>query len=249
MAQPQGRLYLWPDHWQLVGQLLPNNPHRHISASLLLGLDNSFRLQCQGEWRTTRAAMVAPDVVQALDPSNTRIWSIHLDPDSRHWLRLKPLLAGRPSVDLALPPTAFTAGEGQDCVAMAQSLEQLLAQLETTSGQLDERVQSCCQYLRQTLPDKLDLAALAARVSLSSSRLTHLFREELGVAPRRFLLHLKLNRALAHWQRGKSVSQLAVEAGFYDQPHLVRTAREMFDALPSLYVSEQGFQLCRCFPD
>ncbi|WP_375177267.1 helix-turn-helix transcriptional regulator [Marinobacter mobilis] len=247
MTQPQGRLYLWPDHWQLVGHLVANKTHRHISASLLLGLDGPFRLECQGRWRTTRAAIVAPDVAQALDPAHTRVWAVQLDPDSAHWLQLKPLLKGSDSVDLTLPPEAFSMTEEGDCRAMAERLEHLLALLSATPASLDDRVISCCRYLRETLPDKLDLAALAARVNLSSSRLTHLFRAELGVAPRRFLLHLKMNRALAHWQRGKSVSQLAVEAGFYDQPHLVRTARDMFDALPSVYVSEQGFQLCRCF--
>lgn len=248
MAQPQGRLYLWPDHWQLVGHLLANKTHRHISASVLLGLDGAFRLECQGVWRTTRAAVVAPDVAQALDPLETRIWAVQLDPDSPHWLRLKPQLAGADSMDLMLPPEAFSVSEEGDCRGMAERLEHLLALLDTTPSSLDERVVNCCRYLRETLPDRLDLPALASRVNLSGSRLTHLFRAELGVAPRRFLLHLKINRALTYWQRGKSVSQLAVEAGFYDQPHLVRTAREMFDALPSVSVSEQGFQLCRCFP-
>lgn len=248
MAQPQGHLYLWTDHWQLVGHLLPNRTHRHISASLLVGLDGEFRLECDGLWRTTRAALVAPDVPQALDPGSTRIWGVQLDPDSGYWLRLRHLLAGAPTVDLRLQEIGRSAFDEPDCSMLAQQLSALVDHYGASSPVLDSRIQQCCRRLRDTMPDKLDLSALAAEASLSSSRLTHLFRTELGVSPRRFLLHLKMSRALANWAPGKTVSQLAVEAGFYDQPHLVRTAREMFDALPSAYVSADRFQLCRCFP-
>lgn len=247
MAQPRGHLYLWADHLQVVGRLQPNKTHRHISASLLVGLDGAFQLECDGQWRTTRAALVAPDVPQALDPGDTRIWGAHLDPDSGHWLQLRSLLAGTTSVDLPVTDWEGIAEDQPGCSVMEQRLAELVARYGAEPSSLDPRIQQCCQYLRETLPDKLDLSELASAVNLSSSRLTHLFRAELGVAPRRFLLHLKMKRALTHWEPGKSVSQLAAEAGFYDQPHLLRTAREMFDALPSVYVSPEGFQLCRCF--
>ena len=50
----KGTVFLWQDHWQVLGQLMPNRSHRHISASLLVGLDRPFRLAVDGEWRETR---------------------------------------------------------------------------------------------------------------------------------------------------------------------------------------------------
>ncbi len=78
-------------------------------------------------------------------------------------------------------------------------------------------------------------AALAEAVGLSESRFRHLFREELGVNLKRFQLHLKCQRALTLWRDGMSLTDLALAAGFYDQPHLNRTLRAMFDTLPSRY--------------
>lgn len=243
---PQGLLFLWPDHWQVWGRLLPNQSHRHISASLLIGLDGPFRLQCHDQWRSTRAALVAPDTPQALDPADTRMWVVQLDPDCAHWLCLRHLLAGQASVDLEVADDLLRAGPEPDCEAMRLRLEQLVARYGSDPSDLDERIAACCRILREELPERLVLARLAAAVGLSSSRLTHLFRSQTGVSLRRFLLHLKMSRALASWEPGKAVSQLAAEAGFYDQPHLVRTAREMFDALPSVYVTAGWFQVCRC---
>lgn len=242
----KGTVFLWQDHWQVLGQLMPNRSHRHISASLLVGLDRPFRLAVDGEWRETRAAIVAPDVPQALEPGEARIWSVQLDPDSVYWRSLKSVTAGMASTDLSLTGVDLPDPGETGCEAMAGALAKVISRSGHAPVALDDRIAAICGKLRAELPERLELNSLAQSVGLSSSRLTHLFRQETGVPLRRFLLHLKINRALAFWEPGISVSRLATEAGFYDQPHLVRTARDMFDALPSAYVAAGWFNVCRC---
>lgn len=242
----KGTLFLWQDHWQVLGQLMSNRPHRHISASLLVGLDRPFRLAVAGEWRETRAAIVAPDVPQALEPGGGRIWSVQLDPDSVYWRSLKSITAGMASADLSLSGVNLPDSGENRCEVMSDTLAGVITKIGHAPVALDARIRDICGRLRTELPERLELASLAQSVGLSPSRLTHLFRQETGVPLRRFLLHLKINRALAFWEPGISVSRLATEAGFYDQPHLVRTARDMFDALPSAYVAAGWFKVCRC---
>lgn len=243
----RGTIYVWSDRWAVVGQLMANRPHRHVSASLLLGLDGIFELEVDGERRKTQAALVAPDTVQALDPAGTRMLVMQLDPDSPAWRRLVTALDGHDSTDLSLPPTvAAGLNHASDCDSMTAALDHLLDATATLPALLDPRVARICAHLRDTLPERLDAGALAERAGISVSRLTHLFREQTGVPLRRFLLHLKITRAVARWQPGMTLSALAAEAGFYDQPHLIRTAREMFDALPSVYITAGQFDICRC---
>jgi len=245
---PEGHstLFLWPDHWQVIGTLMANRPHRHISASWLMGLDGNFRLQVNGQWRATGAALVAPDVVQSLDPGRTRMWCAQLDPDSRHWRRIRHHLQGLASVDVPLPDTLISRLSLANCADASAFLCSSMELLGEKESLLDPRIQKICDYLRADLPERLEVSELAQRVGLSASRLSHLFRQQTGVPMRRFLLHIKMNRVLAHWELGKSLSRLASEAGFYDQPHFVRTARNMFDALPSEYVTTDWFRICRC---
>ncbi|WP_223424735.1 helix-turn-helix domain-containing protein [Alcanivorax limicola] len=248
-ASLHGTIYVWPDRWVVRGQLMANRPHRHVSASLLLGLDGAFELEVDGERRQTSAALVAPDARQALDPVGTRMLVMQLDPDSPAWRRLVTALHGRDTVDLPLAPGLTDAlASAADCQAMAAALERLLGATTTEEAPLDPRVARICAHLRDTLPERLDAGALAENAGISVSRLTHLFREQTGVPLRRFLLHLKITRAVARWHPGMTLSALAAEAGFYDQPHLIRTAREMFDALPSIYISAGQFDICRCAP-
>ncbi len=239
-------LFLWPDHWQVAGTLMANRPHRHISASWLIGLDGVFRLQVNGQWRSTRAALVAPDVEQALDPGTTRMWCAQLDPDSRYWCSIRHHLGEQASVDVPVTEALLSRFPLNNCIDADDFLLSAMASLGMKEEALDPRAGKVCRYLREALPDQLEVAELARMVGLSPSRLSHLFREQTGVPMRRFLLHIKMNRVLAHWEVGKSLSRLASEAGFYDHPHFVRTARNMFDALPSEYVTTDWFRICRC---
>lgn len=250
MTDRSGVMFLWPGRWLLVGRLGANRTHRHVAASLLLGLDGSIGVEADGQWRRTRAALVAPETPQALDPEGGRVLVAHLDPDTDNWLRLAPLLRGRSSVNLELPAkiheSALALTEDPDCETAAALMSALRVPDGPEPRSPDPRVLAVARRLRTELPERADARALAETVGLSASRLTHLFRAETGVTLRRFLLHLKIQQAMLCWRPGMSLSTLAAEAGFHDQPHLARTAREMFDALPSHYITAGSFTLVHC---
>lgn len=253
---------MWPDCWALLGDLPANRTHQHISASLLVSLAGPFAIEVNGVWHRSRAALVAPDVPQALDPLGESMLVVQLDPDSSLWRRLCGRLRDQDWVELealerdwlsALSRTVAACGDSEDgpvsppgCTLIRRQLEGIVASVGHEPLPLDPRVARVCRLLRETLPERLDVAALAGQVGLSSSRLTHLFRSSTGVTLRRFLLHLKVGQALAGWQPGMSFSTLASQAGFYDQPHLVRTARSMFDAIPSAFVATGKLRLVHC---
>ncbi|KAF0810808.1 AraC family transcriptional regulator [Alcanivorax sp. S71-1-4] len=255
-AAQRGILCLWQHDWLFVGHQGANRTHRHVAASLLCGLEAPLQLEVQGAWRSTRLALVAPDVPQALNPGDGLILIAHFDPVTPAWRELAGHLRGpdgaaRASADLPCDPTWLADARAllaAPSVPIASALRaRLLARLACPVPPLDPRLLHIATRLREQLPDKLDVAALAGEIDLSASRLTHLFREQTGVTLRRFLLHLKTQQLFRHWREGMTVSALAAASGFYDQPHLVRTTREMFDALPSHYMAG-GFSVLDCSP-
>ncbi len=252
MTDSSGVMFLWPGRWLLVGRLEANRRHRHVAASLLWGLDGPIGLEVDGQWRETSAALVAPEVPQALDPRDGRVLVAHLDPDTEYWQTLASCLDGADSVDLAIPASlrrlALALPGTTGCSTADALMSELCHYHNRGPAALDSRVASVAGRLRRSPPERLEVAALARDVGLSASRLTHLFREETGVTLRRFLLHLKIQQAMLRWRPGMPLSALAAEAGFHDQPHLARTAREMFDALPSRYTTAGDFRLVHC-PD
>lgn len=239
----QGALFVWSGYLLLYGAAMSNRPHRHVSASILVALDAPLRVQVGEQWHSTDAMVVAPDVEQALDSEGAPALIIHIDPDQPLWRHFHSLLkgdgfAGLPRDQLQLEQLQ-AAVAAEDIAAVHQWLEAVANTLCPAPKPLDARVSDVAKTLRETLPERLVLSDLSQAVGLSDSRLTHLFRQQTGVTLRRFLAHLKILQAVFSWRPGVSVTELAAQAGFYDQPHLVRTAREMYDALPSELVGNR----------
>jgi AraC-like DNA-binding protein len=59
------------------------------------------------------------------------------------------------------------------------------------------------------------------------------FKRELGVRMREYALWRRLLNVLPLLDDRRSLTEIAQLAGFYDQAHLTRTSRRMFDLKPS----------------
>lgn len=234
----QGALFIWSGYWLFYGSAMRNRRHKHVSASVLIGLDGPIRVEVNGAWQQLDAAIVAPEVEQSLDSDGHRTVVIHLDPDQRLWRHFAELVgadgfAALPRETLKLDQLQCAVSD-DDINAVQQWLFDLANALHAPPPPQDPRVEKVCAYLRRQLPERIELPQLSQVANLSGSRITHLFKQQTGVTLRRFLAHLKIQQALFSWRPGMQVAELAALAGFYDQPHLLRTAREMFDAMPSV---------------
>ncbi|CUR47915.1 Transcriptional regulator, AraC family [Alloalcanivorax xenomutans] len=227
---PLSPLFIWQGGWLMLASSLRNRPHRHVAASLLVGLEGPLRVQIAGHWVGSPLVWVAPDVEQALE-SPGPVAVLHLDPDDGAWRGLPVQGPGGALPESRLPGfrEALAGLREQSGVEAVRALRE---RLRAAAPPLDPRIAAACQALRR---EDLDGARLASAAGLSESRFRHLFREQVGVSLKRFQLHLKCQRALRLWRDGMSFAELAGAVGFYDQPHLNRTLRAMFDALPSRY--------------
>ncbi|MGW6859542.1 helix-turn-helix domain-containing protein [Streptomyces xanthophaeus] len=81
--------------------------------------------------------------------------------------------------------------------------------------------------------DRVRLAEAAEVAGLSESRLAHLFRDELGLPFRPYVLWLRLMRAAELASQGLSLTEAAHGAGFCDSAHFSRVCRRMFGIAPS----------------
>lgn len=237
-------LYLWPGRRLIALRATRNPPHRHLPASVLIGLDGPFRLGIRGHGEIeSEAAVVASEVEQSMDSLGRPLLILHVDPDLPFHRMLTPALAGAPF--RLLPRERFAAlREGMRDALLrplddqqAHSLfNEVLAAVRGNGPEgppLDRRIARIVQGLRRSLPEKIDNDALAAKAGLSRSRLMHLFKSEIGTSISRYALSLRLETALRSWRQGMSMTTLAQDAGFYDVSHLLQAGRKYIGALPS----------------
>lgn len=128
------------------------------------------------------------------------------------------------------------AGAGDDLAMNA--LEEVLIRCARTSpygmrSGMDERVRRAVSYLAVHPSKPFRLEQLATHCGLSSSRLSHLFRAELGTSPQAFSEKIRMDYAQDLLkQTNLSVAEVAAEVGFDDPLYFSRRYRRAFGHAP-----------------
>jgi AraC family transcriptional regulator of arabinose operon len=99
--------------------------------------------------------------------------------------------------------------------------------------QTDPRIHWAIDEMQRHLGDNLTVDELAARVNLSRSRFAHLFREQTGVSPGRYLRDFRLDRArLLLETTFLSIKEVMAAVGINDPSHFSRDFHHAFGASP-----------------
>jgi AraC-like DNA-binding protein len=81
------------------------------------------------------------------------------------------------------------------------------------------------------------IAELRAQTGFSKTRLVATFRDQIGVAPKRYARIVRFSRAMAILQAGPvALVDVALAAGYYDQPHMNAEFRELSGLTPSAHL-------------
>jgi AraC-like DNA-binding protein len=242
-ARASRHIYVWD---RLVLQLafgIKNARHRHFGAFLLLAPDAPIEIRVDDYPRVVScAALVAPYAWHQLDASNSRVATLLLGPDHPWFGYVTPILDGAPVIPF--PLSSIAAGvdwnhlfDGEtECASVVAFIERTLASLSSTAFKphaLDPRTAAAVQLLNQPGGAALSPATLAHHVGLSRVALMRRFKRDLGVRIREYALWRRLLNVLPLIDSQRTLTEIAQLAGFYDQAHLTRTSRRMFDLPPS----------------
>ncbi len=102
------------------------------------------------------------------------------------------------------------------------------------TAMLDDRIRDVLTYLCENSARRIVLEELAKVSSLSESRLSHLFREQMGETPMQYLEKRRIEQAQNLLQMtGKTVSQVAYEVGFNNPFYFSRVFKRRMGMNPS----------------
>lgn len=109
---------------------------------------------------------------------------------------------------------------------------------------LDPRVQQCLLYFKNKgilYPEMMQV--LQARTHLSESRLSHLFKKEMGISLKKYLVWSRLQEAIQYVITDQiSLYDAALRSGFYDQAHLSKAFKQMLGLSPSKVYNSRMLQ-------
>lgn len=228
-----------------VGQAFDTHVHTHHAIQISVALDSPFALR-EGEdcaWRSYNAAIVASNVRHQLDGRGGRHALLHIEPESVDGRRISRAAAttGIGELSASVVEKVRGAVERAECEApSAVRARELFVEVfdavdlaPLRRSALDDRIGAAVRELRADPNRYGSIPALAAGAGLSASRFRHLFKAEIGVSCRRYLLWVRLYNAVRELAGGGSVTDAAHAVGFADAAYLTRTFRRMFGIVPS----------------
>jgi len=240
----------------MFSDTLVAKPHQHSALQLAVGFDRMPRIQLGGVWQHVHGVLVGTDVLHAFrcDGCLTAIGWIEGESRTGQELR-EQVLEGRPYVVLdevrclriaeALRPVLHAS---VSCDEAHARWRRALGELEVglaPEPELDPRIASVLEHLREAPSPPPSVGDLARIAYLSESRLQHVFREQVGVPIRRYLLWQRYLTALRLLADGSPVTEAAFAAGFADGAHLTRTAVRMNGYPPTAMQYRRWLSNCR----
>jgi AraC-like DNA-binding protein len=228
----QGSALLRSGVLAFTGSIGATDRHAHHAVQIITAATPVTVVDEDGHRNRSTEVTVPADASHWIETGAARGSTVFLDPESA---------AGRVAHHRALD-VGWTAGAvlgPADDRPLAAVVDDLINQLTPTpAGEPPDR-HAAVRAAMDLLPHLVGAGAVrgtevAAYVHVSTSRLTHLFTDQVGIPLRRYVLWLRLRIAITRVQAGDDLTDAAHAAGFADSAHLTRTCRDMFGLPPSL---------------
>jgi AraC-like DNA-binding protein len=252
MDKTRAYLYYWNDRDMYVGMFPNNAKHRHLVLQIEIGIHSPFCLQIDGESHEYRAAIIAPNVPHRVDDHNEWQLMLHMDPECLAAKQLLKTYMGNrrfkkidfSSLKALLPEINTYVHCTHPCNAAKNLFDAIVNALldsPTDPPPTDCRIKAALNILRRLPEKKISTREIAESVCLSESRFTHLFKYQMGIPFRRYLLWLRLRDAVEQVFYGMSFTNAAHHAGFSDSAHLSRTFKQMSGMTLTDYLKNSQF--------
>lgn len=246
-------LIIWKETSLFIGS---NNTsiseHRHPMIQLIICINDLFLWKdTHSNWIKKKALLVAPNQTHECNASGKEILIIGVDPESifgqfitNHHLLHEPII-DFPSANLEkLDIDQITRQiENNNLVELYGSIKLLFGYKPNKYPlkETDQRIKKVLDFIKNNIHTQITTEILMKVSNLSESRLLHLFKQEMGLPIRNYILWHRLQLAFKELSKGHSLTKVAYITGFSDQSHLTRTFVKVIGATPSSLLKNSKF--------
>ena len=209
-----------------------------------------------GDWRSGRGVIVRQDVEHSYDGKGAMAAMIFVDPESYEGAWLQTALGE----DVTVVPEARTGVcasalktfvekpfESMEIADLIRHCVRSLCAGAPPARRLDERVTTVLTAIQASDDLRMSIEDAAAMAFLSASRFAHLFKQQVGLPFRRYMLWRKLTRAMLAIGTERTIAAAAHASDFADAAHLTRTFYQMFGIPPSVMMRGEFFRIAPPF--
>jgi AraC-like DNA-binding protein len=239
-TRPETHLFLWRGCALVIGPSLDSKLHSHFAMQLTFGLDQMFRVRLSKDdaWGDTGAAIFAPNQRHQVD-CDGQLAHLFVEFPQREGSNVTALDAGFDCLPAFDEVRNILSDAVSGIITLESAEHAVRVWLECAfpanlaKRDFDPRIAQTLDWIATNVSRQIGGDELAARVHLSPSRFTHLFRQQTGLPLTRYLLWTRLLVAVEAVAEGANTTVAAHKAGFADLAHMSRTFRNTFGVMPS----------------
>ncbi|MBL4905250.1 MAG: helix-turn-helix transcriptional regulator [Flavobacteriaceae bacterium] len=218
-----------------IGRNIETERHVHHGLEFVFGIDSPFDLISEkSKLIGIYGAVINPNYPHQFIGRDAEYLFIYLEPELLQINQIKKHydLDAQKIVQLSRLSSFPNAEKVIDFSFFSEVLD--INIVHTTITEIDHRIKSVVEWIKNNLEQgQISSDELAKSVFLSTSRFSHLFKEQIGIPLRRYILWCRILEALRGVLEGHNLTTSAHAAGFSDSAHFSRTFSEMFGVTPS----------------
>ncbi len=231
-------LYISEGSFLFIGKSMDTVVHEHHLFQIVIAFEKEFKLYIENKLINAQALLIDKDVPHKFESKDGLHMILLIDPDKDVAKKMKRNMnnTSYQKLDFSLfnkivdnilgfYPKDF---EVQKIKEIINEILRIILNANIVNITKDLRIRQLLNYIKTLENKNVSVKELAKKVSLSESRLIHLFTKEIGIPLRKYLLWSKLIDAINYIVRGMDFTEACYAAGFSDSAHLSRTFKKMF---------------------
>lgn len=207
---------------------LKTDKHSHPAMEILNAKEGTFSLVTDsGKHDNLTFAIIAPNIKHTIIAEQNKIETLIIECNNT---KLKEHLFKN---EIRLNNGIFTARE---LTTKNELIYNIYNFSITNNGKFpnDKRVQVCIEIMENGNPkyDKLN-TLFTSKIPISQSRLSHLFKENMGISIQKYFVWVNLKSAIHLFlNQAPNLKEASFKAGFFDQAHFNNSYRKFFGRSP-----------------
>lgn len=243
------KIYWDKDKISIITDQIEAVSHKHCAMQLFLSIQKDLEIYVSGRQINCKCIAVNCNVNHSFSTNNHLYFSWIIEPTSDLAEQLGKRMEGNEY-------SVFDSSDVTEVQRLASRLIQsndlneyheFIKRLYSFLGIVehikiyDDRIKELLQYIECCNCDTHSISSFAAKVSLSPSRLSHLFREQVGIPLKSYIQFHQMQKSFLALLSGKSITEAAALAGFDTPSHFAAATKRMMGMPASISLKNSVF--------
>lgn len=235
------------DNIAFIGDQVNSTEHSHCLPQVFLSLDKPLKVTVENELIRGKCVIVNKNAKHRFSCDNQTRLSILIEPSSNFAKELIEKIDGDYYIFndglehlQQKAATLIDTNDKKIYEDFIRDLKEFLG-IQSNVKKSDERINELLKIIQDCDCYDHTIENLAQSVCLSSSRLSHLFREQIGVPLKSYILFHQLERAFTELMNGANITDAALLAGFDSPSHFAATVKKWMGMSAGASIKDSEF--------